>query len=253
MVHPDDLPGTVAAWSAAIASGAEYEHEHRLRMADGTYRWHLSRGIAMPAPGGDGTLWYGTATDIHAVRDAEDRLRRTQSALALAMRGGKIGWWQRDLRTEEVTWSPELEELFGLPGGAFEGDEGAFLARVHPDDRPAVSAAVASAIESGNDYVIEFRFVHADGSWRWMEGRGRATYEDGRPTVLPKREFLLLRHLMRNPDVVCSRQELLSEVWGYDFDPSTNVVDVCVGRLRSKIRPDLIVTVRNVGYQLQSA
>ncbi|GAA1137435.1 response regulator transcription factor [Kribbella jejuensis] len=76
---------------------------------------------------------------------------------------------------------------------------------------------------------------------------------DGRPTALPKREFLLLRHLMRNPDVVCSRQELLSEVWGYDFDPSTNVVDVCVGRLRSKIRPDLIVTVRNVGYQLQSA
>jgi len=76
---------------------------------------------------------------------------------------------------------------------------------------------------------------------------------DGRPTVLSKREFLLLRHLMRNADVVCSRQELLSEVWGYDFDPSTNVVDVCVGRLRSKIRPDLIVTVRNVGYQLQSA
>jgi DNA-binding response OmpR family regulator len=76
---------------------------------------------------------------------------------------------------------------------------------------------------------------------------------DGRPTVLSKREFLLLRHLMRNPDVVCSRQELLSEVWGYDFDPTTNVVDVCVGRLRSKVRPDLIVTVRNVGYQLQSA
>jgi DNA-binding response OmpR family regulator len=76
---------------------------------------------------------------------------------------------------------------------------------------------------------------------------------DGRPTVLAKREFLLLRHLMSNPDAVCSRQELLSEVWGYDFDPSTNVVDVCVGRLRSKVGPDLILTVRNVGYQLQSA
>jgi len=86
-----------------------------------------------------------------------------------------------------------------------------------------------------------------------LDLEARQLLVDGRPTVLPKREFLLLRHLMRNPDVVCSRQELLSEVWGYDFDPSTNVVDVCVGRLRSKIRPDLIVTVRNVGYQLQSA
>lgn len=76
---------------------------------------------------------------------------------------------------------------------------------------------------------------------------------EGKPTVLSQREFLLLLHLMRNADAVCSRQELLSEVWGYDFDPATNVVDVCIGRLRAKLRPDLIMTVRNVGYQLQSA
>jgi len=86
-----------------------------------------------------------------------------------------------------------------------------------------------------------------------LDLEARQLLVDGRPTALSKREFLLLRHLMRNADVVCSRQELLSEVWGYDFDPSTNVVDVCVGRLRAKVRPDLIVTVRNVGYQLQSA
>jgi DNA-binding response OmpR family regulator len=75
----------------------------------------------------------------------------------------------------------------------------------------------------------------------------------GRTAELSQREFLLLQHLMRNPDSVCSRQELLSEVWGYDFDPSTNLVDVCVGRLRAKLRDDVIRTVRNVGYQLQTA
>lgn len=121
---------------------------------------------------------------IDASEDAEARLRRSQSALALAMRGGRMGWWQRDLTTEEVTWSPELEELFGLAPGQFHGDRHSFLAFVHPDDRPAVNAAVAGAIESGGDYVVEFRFRHADGTWRWMEGRGRATYVDGRPDVL---------------------------------------------------------------------
>jgi DNA-binding response OmpR family regulator len=74
-----------------------------------------------------------------------------------------------------------------------------------------------------------------------------------RSAELPQREFLLLQHLMRNPDTVCSRQELLSEVWGYDFDPSTNLVDVCIARLRSKLRNDVIRTVRNVGYQLHTA
>ncbi len=184
LVHPEDLPATAAAWSLALAVGTEYEHEHRLAMADGSYRWHLSRGIAMTGSGSGRTLWFGTATDIHAVREAEERLRRTQSALALAMRGGQIGWWQRDLTSEEVTWSPELEDLFGLPPGSFSGDRFTFLDFVHADDRPAVDAAVEHAIASGQDYVVEFRFLHADGSWRWMEGRGRATYTDGRPTFL---------------------------------------------------------------------
>jgi len=81
-----------------------------------------------------------------------------------------------------------------------------------------------------------------------LDLEARQLLVDGRPTVLPKREFLLLRHLMRNPDVVCSRQELLSEVWGYDFDPSTNVVDVCVGRLRGKLVDLPVETIRGVGY-----
>jgi PAS domain S-box-containing protein len=96
-----------------------------------------------------------------------------------------MGWWTRDLRTEVVTWSPELEELFGLPPGGFEGRESAFLERVLPEDREAVSGAVADAIATLGDYVVEFRFERVDGSIGWMDGRGRATYdEDGRPIVL---------------------------------------------------------------------
>ncbi|WP_432876898.1 response regulator transcription factor [Kribbella sp. CA-245084] len=86
-----------------------------------------------------------------------------------------------------------------------------------------------------------------------LDTRTRRLQVGERTAELPQREFLLLQHLMRNPDAVCSRQELLSEVWGYDFDPSTNLVDVCIGRLRSKLRSDVIRTVRNVGYQLQTA
>jgi DNA-binding response OmpR family regulator len=86
-----------------------------------------------------------------------------------------------------------------------------------------------------------------------LDTRTRRLQVGERSAELPQREFLLLQHLMRHPDVVCSRQELLSEVWGYDFDPATNLVDVCIGRLRSKLRSDMIRTVRNVGYQLQTA
>ena len=73
-----------------------------------------------------------------------------------------------------------------------------------------------------------------------------------RRATLSEREFLLLEHLMRRGGDVCSRQELLADVWGYSFDPGSNVVDVCVGRLRSKLGPDVIETVRNVGYRFDA-
>jgi two-component system OmpR family response regulator len=72
------------------------------------------------------------------------------------------------------------------------------------------------------------------------------------PVSLSEREFLLLQHLMRKEGEVCPREELLADVWGFSFDPGSNVVDVYVGRLRSKLGAELIETVRNVGYRLEA-
>ena len=58
---------------------------------------------------------------------------------------------------------------------------------------------------------------------------------------------------MMHPGKVCTRIDLLSEVWGYSFDPGTNVVDVCVRRLRAKVGAERIETIRNVGYAFQSS
>jgi two-component system OmpR family response regulator len=68
------------------------------------------------------------------------------------------------------------------------------------------------------------------------------------PVKVSERELLLLRHLLVRAGDVCTRQEILSAVWGCSFDPGTNVVDVYVKRLRSKLGPYAIATVRNVGY-----
>jgi DNA-binding response OmpR family regulator len=71
---------------------------------------------------------------------------------------------------------------------------------------------------------------------------------------LSDREFRLLHFLMLHVGEVVSRQRLLSEVWGFDFDPRSNVVDVCVRRLRRQLGPDApIETVRNAGYRAIAA
>lgn len=76
----------------------------------------------------------------------------------------------------------------------------------------------------------------------------------GRKLDLQPREFALLQYLMRNPNQVVSKTMIIEQVWGYDFDPLTNIVDVLVSRLRNKVDRDfdkkLIRTHRGVGYAL---
>ncbi len=103
-----------------------------------------------------------------------------------------------------------------------------------------------AAAASGADDVVRVGSLALD-------VRRRKVLASGKACELSHREFLLLLCLMRRAGSPCSREELLSEVWGYDFDPGTNVVDACVARLRSKLPEDVVRTVRNVGYKIQSA
>ena len=68
---------------------------------------------------------------------------------------------------------------------------------------------------------------------------------------LPAREFTLAETFLRHPGQVMSREQLLDRVWGYDYNPGSNIVDVYVGYLRKKLGNNLIETVRGMGYRLR--
>ena len=89
-----------------------------------------------------------------------------------------------------------------------------------------------------------------------LDTRTRRVFRDHKLIVLQPREYLLLEYLVRHQNEVVTRKMLLMAVWGYHFDPETNVIDVQVSRLRNKIDKDfpnpLIQTVRGVGYMIQA-
>jgi DNA-binding response OmpR family regulator len=110
---------------------------------------------------------------------------------------------------------------------------------------------------------IRARLRDDAGSERAIEAAGirldlihREARRDDVATRLPAREADLLAYLMRNEGRVCTREELLSSVWGYEHDPGTNIVQVYVGYLRRKLSrpgsPAPIETVRSVGYRLRA-
>lgn len=90
---------------------------------------------------------------------------------------------------------------------------------------------------TARDIVLDLKTRKAQVAGNWIE--------------LPSREFLLAETFFRHPGQVLSRQQLLDRVWGYDYDPGSNIVDVYIGYLRKKFGSGLIETVRGVGYRLK--
>lgn len=76
VVHPDDVPGALERWSHSLRTGDEYEVEFRLKRADGTYRWHLARALALRDAEGRIAKWFGTNTDMDELKRARDELQK---------------------------------------------------------------------------------------------------------------------------------------------------------------------------------
>jgi DNA-binding response OmpR family regulator len=110
-----------------------------------------------------------------------------------------------------------------------------------------VRVALRHASHDGHDHTLRVGALVLDVARREVRIGGHAAQ-------LSDREFRLLHHLVEHPGEVISRERLLSEVWGYHFDPGSNVVDVCVRRLRRKLGDGApIETVRHAGYRLVAA
>ena len=86
-----------------------------------------------------------------------------------------------------------------------------------------------------------------------LDLRTRRLLVDGGSIELTAREFALAETFFRHPGQVLSREQILSNVWGYDYDPGSNVVDVYVRYLRKKLGEDRIVTIRGIGYRLEGS
>lgn len=134
------------------------------------------------------------------------------------------------------------DRVTGLEGGAddymskpFGFDE--LLARIRLRLRRAAGEAMSSEQLEHGDVGLDLRT--------------RTATVEGREVELSAREFALAEVFIQHPGQVMSREQLLSRVWGYDFDPGSNVVDVYVRYLRKKLGQDRIETVRGAGYRFK--
>jgi PAS domain S-box-containing protein/putative nucleotidyltransferase with HDIG domain len=111
-----------------------------------------------------------------AIEQREREIVAARERLDFATAGAGLGvWeWREGPDAERVMCSARAAELIGLPAGNSAAPAETFIARVHPDDRTAVTAAVRAALRDGGDFGIEFRIKRPEGGWRWLRSRARA-------------------------------------------------------------------------------
>ncbi len=131
------------------------------------------------------------------------------------------------------------DKVAGLEGGADD-----YLTKPFAFDELLARVRARLRGSSPSDLVV----LEANGIKLDLRSR-RASVGD-RQIELSAKEFLLAETLIRHHGQVLSREQLLSRVWGYDYDPGSNIVDVYVGYLRKKLGPEVIETVRGMGYRL---
>jgi len=177
LIHPDDLSETINAFSHSIQSGTSYEAVHRLRRADGEYRWHHSVGEPLRDRQGRIIQWYGLSIDIDESKKAEDQLRRSEAWLSQAQRLSRTGNWVYNPTTMlYVYWSDESYRIWGFDPLQGLPSRDAMWQRIHPDDRDRMWATVQEAVRQKRDFTAEFRILLPDGTVKYLEGTSHHVY-----------------------------------------------------------------------------
>ncbi len=177
LVHPDDASRLIDYWQNLIREGGKGEIEARFRRFDGEFRWFLFRASPLLDESGRVVKWYGTNTDIHDRKLAEERVRLSEAFLADAQRVAHVGSFSWKVPADEIEWSAELYRMFEFEPGtpitfALIGS------RIHPEDLPLMYEKMGKGQEGISNIEYVERLLMPDGSVKYLHLTAYLTRDD---------------------------------------------------------------------------
>ena len=170
VLHPEDFDRVVENWRVALVSGAPVGHELRCRQANGTYHWFLYRGLPFRDDGGGIVKWYGTFTNIDALKETESALQMREHELLGIIETIPSMLWSASPTGEITHLSQRFLDYFGVRFEEFVNR--GWVDFIHPDDREEATKAFDRAISCGEGYNTIQRWRRADGEYRWHHAMG---------------------------------------------------------------------------------
>ena len=173
LLHPDDSQPVSRHREQSSGRGDVYEIEHRIRRADGVYRWMLSRALPLSDANGQKVQWLGTFTDIDDLKQATALQEKSLSIIRIAGKVARLGGWTIELPERTLTWSDENCAIHDVPPGyqpTLDEGIGYFL----PEHRAAVIRYVEACAQHGTAYEFVLPKITAKGRRIWVRSIGEA-------------------------------------------------------------------------------
>jgi PAS domain S-box-containing protein len=178
-VHPDDGAEFRDTLSRCLATGESFVMRHRLRRADGVYRWMSSRAEPMRDERGRIVQWYGISLDIDDEVRAQQALQRSEQQLQQMIDTVPAVIWCATPEGTPCYLNKRHTDVTGLTLKDLIAPDGSrSLTVVHPDDREAINQALARSFKAGTSFVGRYRQRRADGPHRWVESRAEPLRDD---------------------------------------------------------------------------
>ena len=177
-VHPDDLPAVIALWQRAMTTGEVLESVHRLRRADGVYRWFQLRGVPWRDEDHKPRRWYCLMTDIDERKQIEKELRRSEAFLREAQRLSHMGSWRFDAARGVVEASPEILRALRLAPDQDVSEPAFWFDRIHSEDRARVVEAYTRSERERTEYRADYRVMRSDGTIGYVSSAGRPIVDE---------------------------------------------------------------------------
>lgn len=201
--HPHDKAHAWEAWKKATATAGIYSTECRLRRADGAYRWWLIRGVPVQDTTGNVLKWFGTCTDIDALKQSEASLRESEALHRIAGRAARLGGWTVSLPNPYVTWSEEVCRIHEVPPGTtptLEQAIGFYAAEFQDTLRQGFEACA----RAGTSFDLEQQIVTSTGRRVWVRTLGDAERDSSGAITL-------VRGALQDIDERCRLQDQLRQ------------------------------------------